>query len=225
MTTRKFSVDMKAFLTDPDGATLLRDTICGHLCSMIESLKTDLKRRDDRIDHLETRLEELEERNDTLEQYTRRNSVRINGISESAAEDCENKVLSTINEKMSLSPPMTMDSIDRMHRIGKPVPGKHRSIIGKFATYHQRKRVMSKRSSLRGSDIFINEDLTKHRNNLLYIARQIKKKGGITDWWSYDGRILIKDNTNLIREIKNTLISLLFKLNLSQISQLPVSSD
>ncbi|ELU01331.1 hypothetical protein CAPTEDRAFT_187669 [Capitella teleta] len=204
MTTRKFSVDMKAFLTDPDGATLLRDTIRGHLCSMIESLKTDLKRRDDRIDHLETRLEELEERNDTLEQYTRRNSVRINGISESAAEDCENKVLSTFNEKMSLSPLMTMVSIDRMHRIGKPVPGKHRSIIVKFATYHQCKRVLSKRSSLRGSDIFINEDLTKHRNNLLYIARQFKKKGGITDCWSYDGRILIKDNKNLIREIKKT---------------------
>ena len=44
--------------------------------------------------------------------------------------------------------------------------------------------------------IFINEDLTRARANLMYNLRALKKKKKITDVWSNDGTIIIKKNND-----------------------------
>ena len=197
-----FGTDMRSFLLDPQNAALLRDTICAPLIQAIESLRADLNKRDAIISQLQGKIAHLELQNDDLEQYTRRNSIRINGLPESENEDCEDLVLSMLNSRMSLTPPLTMNHIDRVHRLGKRGE-KPRQIIVKFAMYHQRRRVMAKRASMKGSNIFINEDLTKKRNQLLYVARQEKKQGSIKDCWSYDGRILVRDRAGTIHQITN----------------------
>ena len=46
------------------------------------------------------------------------------------------------------------------------------------------------------SGLYLNDDLTRSRAQLLYECRQAKKKELIADCWSYDGSIIVKTITN-----------------------------
>ena len=50
--------------------------------------------------------------------------------------------------------------------------------------------------------VYINEALCKSCSNLYYEARQLKRSQKISDAWTYDGRIKIKDNHSHIRSIE-----------------------
>ena len=54
--------------------------------------------------------------------------------------------------------------------------------------------------------IYINEDLTKYRADLLFRAREFKREKKIEDCWSWDGKILIKNKVSkviLIRTVED----------------------
>ena len=162
----------------------------------------------------------MESKYDELKQYSRRNSLRITGLSDNDNEDpCE----TTLNlfDRMDINPKISIEDIDRVHRVGP-----------KFANYRARHRVFKARSVLRKDgrhpdrpweqkkaatnkqtkegpaasakddsvqhQIFINEDLTKKRTSLLWKVRCIKRDGKINDCWSSDGLILVKNLQNKI---------------------------
>ncbi|ELT87704.1 hypothetical protein CAPTEDRAFT_200497 [Capitella teleta] len=82
--------------------------------------------------------------------------------------------------------------IDGIRRVGKKSVENSRSrgILIKFATYHSRSRVMKARSALKSvsrplsSAIFLNEDPTRQRNNLVFQARRKKKANSLFDVWT-----------------------------------------
>ena len=43
----------------------------------------------------------------------------------------------------------------------------------------------------KGQGVYINEDLTKYRNHLFKLARDLKKDGKIYSTWTYDGRVYV----------------------------------
>ena len=51
--------------------------------------------------------------------------------------------------------------------------------------------------------IFINEALSKTRSKIAYEARRLKDKNKITDTWTVDGRIKVKNNYNRIMTIES----------------------
>lgn len=168
-----FVQELKSFLLDADNQKLLRDAICTPLLTEIKELKELLQQKDDAIKTLRGRISALEEKNDELEQYTRRNSLRITGIPESEEEDCYKRVLDIANNTLELDPPLTIQDIDRTHRIGPKLSGRStRPIIVKFATYRQRHRMMTKRNLLRvkAKQVFINEDLTSKQIYVMILA-------------------------------------------------------
>ena len=59
-------------------------------------------------------------------------------------------------------------------------------------------KARSKLKSAGHSDVYINKDLTKKRNKLLYEARKLVKVSRINSAWSSDGIILIKDRDNKV---------------------------
>ena len=153
-----------------------------------------------RFKELNGRIEELEEIADDQEQYSRRTSVRINGVPESEGE----AIISVINpvfQAINCHP-----TINRIHRVGAPrKEGKGpRPILCQFTTYPDKALVMKHRKSLNDSmnHVFINEDLTRKRARVLYGARKLKKDKFIKDAWSYDGRLAIKDNKLKIHTIR-----------------------
>jgi hypothetical protein len=50
--------------------------------------------------------------------------------------------------------------------------------------------------------ISINEDLTRFRSQLAFKARELKRAKKISDTWTADGKILVKDLKNSITVIR-----------------------
>ena len=49
--------------------------------------------------------------------------------------------------------------------------------------------------------IYVNEDLTAYRAKLAFNARQLKTKGRVADTSTFNGKIVVKDKRNNMREI------------------------
>ena len=170
----------------------------------ISELKELVKAKETKIKELEKQVCNLELNCDALEQYSRRNSIRISGLKENEHENPVETALDLINNKMDID--MTTSALDRVHRIGKKKEGTTRPLLVKFATYRERYRVYKAKQRLKSEGttrIFVNEDLTRKRSLLLYKARQMKRRKLIQDCWSYDGQILIKDSRGKVIPINS----------------------
>ena len=86
-----------------------------------------------------------------------------------------------------------------------------RPTIVKFASRRIKTRVMGARKLLKDNPyqypdgttakVFLVDDLTKHRANLAYQARNLKRAGAILDTWTFEGRVLVKDKHRRIKLI------------------------
>ena len=134
---------------------------------------------------------------DHHEQYSRRHSLRIvNNVVEKQGEDT-NQIVIDIAKKM-LDKNIEPNEIDRSHRIGRPNRNKARPIIVKFVSYNMKRETFRarKRLNFAGQDakgVYINEDLTKTRQQMLSLARALQKDHLISDSWTLDGNIWIRD--------------------------------
>ena len=187
-----------------------------------QTITNDLKRRDDKIESLEKmnddlnekisnltqnnnklieRITKLESQADDQEQYSRRNSIRFSiQKGEIKGESCEDIVMETLSE-MGIKE-VTKSDIDRCHRVGKRSRDKERQILCKFKSYKPRSVVFSAKKSA-PAGVFISEDLTAKKSNLLYKARILRREGKIKQCWSYDGRIYIKMKDDTSRVVYN----------------------
>ena len=164
------------------------------------------------IADLQEKIKCLEGATDELQQYSRRNSLRISGIIETEYEDVCGVTLNTFKKELKVDPPVEVCSIDRVHRVGPREAGKPMPVLGKFATYRDRSRIFKAKSTLRKKSrqdvphtqsLYINEDLSKRRATRLWNAREKKREGKINDCWTIDGRILIKTSSNKILTMKD----------------------
>ena len=97
---------------------------------------------------MKTQNVELENRCTELEQYSRKNTLKIEGIPESQDENTFHKVLD-VCDNLKLDPPMQLDDIDNCHRVGREATdGQPRVIIVKFSSYRARKRLFEARTRL-----------------------------------------------------------------------------
>lgn len=176
----------------------ITDTLAREVAS-VKKENADLKKENvdlkSSLRKLEARVTKVEEAADLIEQYSRRNCVRISGVLEENNEDTDRIVQ---NMARDLNVNLTLADIDRSHRVGKPRVGHQRPIIVKFATYRARQSLYMKRLDLRDKDswsnVFVNEDLTARRNELLFFARQYVKTKILKSAYSSDGKIFVKDN-------------------------------
>ena len=205
---------------------MLQETFKGQIETLVQGIvKGVLKGLNDRIDGLEsninttlqTKNEELEKENSSLitriaalekiadqsEQYSRRNSLRISGFKEHTGEKTDDIV---VNMAATIGCDLQLNEIDRSHRVGKPDATKtrHREILVKFASYRARQKLYKMRTSLKDNGyagVFLNEDLTRKRSNLLFEARKVVKADCAKGAWSADGNILIKDFTDKVHRL------------------------
>ena len=130
--------------------------------------------------------------NESNEQYSRRESVRIHGVpytENESVDTVEQKARKVLNDAG-----VTLDDrdISILHRAGKAKNGT-KPILVKFVTRMKRNEVMSKKKNLKGKDgyknIFITDDLTPLRMRLL---GYIKNLEGVKKAWSFDGKIKVE---------------------------------
>lgn len=184
-----------------DLRSIVKDAVNEAIDQKLSDLKSETLELRQENEQLKQRVTQLENLADDAEQYSRRNCLRITQIPENADEVTDEivlKIADTIDVKLSPS------EIDRSHRVGKPGVKRRRDIIVKLSTYRARERLYKNRSKLKDSEfrgVFINEDLTKLRGEILYEARKCVKAGSLKGAWSADGRILIKNNADKITRV------------------------
>ena len=157
-------------------------------------------------------VEILSLRTDSIEQYSRLNNIRINGIPEQESEDTRQVVCQVID---AIGADVASD-IDKCHRVGQVKTGPTsppRSIIVKFTTSKSKHIVFQNKRRLNNIDvkqifgdnwprlsdspsdkhrIYINEDLTRARAQAAAFGRDLKKRKQIDDTWTRDGAVFVK---------------------------------
>lgn len=152
-------------------------TVAENVSSLIE----DQKR------HFETINKQQGKKIDDLEQYQRRNNIRIFGVPEEERENTDNIV---INIASDMGMKIDYCDIDRSHRVGKPdnYRDKARPIIVKFVSYRTRAAFFQRKRNMKGSGVTIREDLTATRLKLLNDAIA---KHTLKNVWTMDGNIVV----------------------------------
>lgn len=177
----------------------IKDAVHESLGEIVNDLKAKVSSMEQRMDNLEEQLSHLQSQihligakaNDN-EQYSRRHNVRIMGFPEEKGEDCVAKVAKFCKETMKLET-ISPAEIDRAHRVGKPSHNKHRAIIVHLQSHHRKLDIMKNKKQLRGTNFFVNEDLTKDNQRLFSKARKLPK---VKSAWTRDGTIYIKERDN-----------------------------
>ena len=180
-------------VTTHDGAIMSIKTAINRIESVTDRSIKDMKAN---IDGHDLDIDQLYKQDDEMDQYGRRNTLRVTGIPEDDDTDILKFFIEAIAEhcKVKISPA----DIDRCHWLQVPPKKKDddkqkpRPAVFKFVSYAVRRSVYDKRKLLKDSGLFLNEHLTRTRSKLLFDARQYKHDGTVSNAWSYDGRIMVK---------------------------------
>lgn len=125
-----------------------------------------------------------------LEQYTRRNSVRIYGIDDQnnreTPAETTSKIIQMFNNNLEIQ--VKEYDIDIAHRLGPFKSDANRPNICKFLSRTLRTEVIRARRKLKGTRIIIKDDLTLKNQKLLQEAAAV---GNVQSAWSDNGRIIV----------------------------------
>ncbi len=134
---------------------------------------------------------------DIIEQQLKTRNVVIYGLVEAEDEDIKEKVISLANNVLQCHNMKSTD-IEQATRMGKKKGnGLQRNTLVKFRTKKARDDFYNKRKLTPiGEDvtknIYINEDLTKHRSQLFHDARKLVKSKRLHSCWTQYGNIMTK---------------------------------
>ena len=126
-----------------------------------------------------------------LEQYSRRNSMRIFGIEKQTKE----KLAETICKfsKQTLNIDLQPHFIDRCNPVSNYL--NRNAVLMKLVSHRHRQDTLKARRALKGSGIIIAEDITRTNYELL---RKTQKHPKILNCWTTDGKV-----TAIIRSSDN----------------------
>ena len=197
--------EMKAALLAMLGDSEIRSTLRELLG--VEEREKEIAELKAEVAAQRTTINEQENRLAELEQYSRRNCLLFTGVPE---RKDENTVQLAIDLAKLTNVKLDRSEIDRAHRVGKPrapAPGQNpaspRPLIVKYVSYLKREAVWFGRKELkqakpsRGSSFaegelknaFIQENLTRKNQEIMYQARQLRRAGKLWAVWS-DGCIV-----------------------------------
>ena len=134
---------------------------------------------------------------DEIEQYGRRENIRIHGIKESLTKEDDGETI--INEmSKDLNIELTLNDIQRAHRLGKKSFSENarpRPIIVRFSSFKKRNEFMFSKSKLKNlskyNNVFITEDLTALRLKLFHYVKEAGK-GKYVQFHTMNGKIRMK---------------------------------
>ena len=175
----------------------------------LNETKQDVANKQIQIDQLSSKLEEFESaiesykfdpvplfnRLDSLEDHSRRNNLRIDGVPEKPRENWEQTSLEIkkLAEKIGIEHEV---KIDRAHRLGtNSGSSRPRTIIARFHHYGDREFFLRNSYKLKGTAVFVNEDLCQTSLNIrkekLPELQQARREGK-TAYFSHT-RLIIKE--------------------------------
>lgn len=161
------------------------------MSNTLNSLKTNTETNSKDICHLRVQI-------DQMNQISKKNSLRFNGLPETDDENTIDVLVTFINNKLSLS--CTKADIDCAFRVGQPNQEKPRTLLGVFTQGWRRSEIFNNKKILRNSGYSIFEDLTKPRYDALMAA---KKKFGNLNVWSSGGKVYLWNQQDRKKSLLN----------------------
>ncbi len=135
---------------------------------------------------------------DKIEQGQNHSSIQIVGLPES--EDDTKALVKLSKNKLGVK--LKMSDIGQVTRLGKQQKTeKPRNVVVEFKSestrneiYKERKKLITCKDPRR--NIYLNDKLTDHRQNMLYSARKLVKSRKIFAAWSQAGNVLVRKSEN-----------------------------
>ena len=107
-------------------------------------------------------IKEIKDKLIDIENRSRRNNIRVEGVKEGDKEDWETskrKLKKLLNDNLGLDAENI--TIERAHRTGKKINGKERVIVAKLLNYEDKEEILKNSYKLKDTGIYINEDYSE----------------------------------------------------------------
>lgn len=156
----------------------------------IDYLKSQIEQKDNQIKTLEQSNTKIVKNLNDLDQYGRRQNIRLNNVPLGEDDDCEEVVLRIINRALPDGETLTSSEISRCHPLGKVNRNNNRQVIVKFVSYKAKAKVYAARFNL--SNIYMSEDFTPSNQKIMDKLVACKKAKRIKSFWTIDGKIFAK---------------------------------
>ena len=222
MADDSLSADIKAHILASLKDSEVIEAFTEHILMKVlgPAMKKELASRDQRIEALQKQLDEkvsevddLKLQIDEIEQYSRKYCINIRGVPETNRED---PIEIAMNIANGIGVSLQASDIDVAHRIGrsdKTAPGaRTRDLCVRFRSYQKRQEMWQSRKALRSRpqadtratrsgtpsqggkapDLFMYENLTRHRQQVMYRARELKRANRLWAVWSDGGVMKVK---------------------------------
>lgn len=163
----------------------------------VKDLKKSANESKTGIETLKEQIKDLQQRQNYQEDYNRRNNLRISGIEEKPGESWEDTAVSVsklIKEKLQL-PDV---KLERAHRTGPALSSRSRVIIARFEKFSEREAVIRNAKKLKGSNMYIDEDLCpaslEIRKSQVPLMKKAREEGKIA--FFRHTKLIIKNRSN-----------------------------
>lgn len=200
---------------------LLLPTFTAEVNKQLESFREIIVKRDAEINELKKENAQL--RNSTrqqtqqiesLENYTRVDNIIVHGLPESVAAVVGNQGPDQRqpNEDVFTSEKIFTDfcrdklhigvnpsDISICHRLPAPRNSDRttsRPMIVRFSNRKLKAKIIAARKDLKGTNIYVNEHLTKHTSEMFATARRLVKEKRLLGAWTVNGRLVVKVATD-----------------------------
>ena len=111
------------------------------------------------IDGLRTIVVELQQRVNYQEDYSRRNNVRITGLQEHQGGETWEQTSVNVSKLLKETLQLPSIKLERAHLVGPFNPSRPRTIVARFEKYGDSEAVSRNARKLKGSGIYIDDDL------------------------------------------------------------------
>ena len=175
----------------------------------VTELEGEVQLLTDELDNMKMSLNDLE-------QYGRRNSLRINNLKlnyNGEEPDLTRAVVNFLNSVVLIDDKdgfkLAASDVERCHPLGRINRAGNRQILVKFKSYHSKSKVFAAKSKLKGNpdNIFISEDLTGYNHTIVKSLLQFRKNKQIDSLWTLNGRIFAKksrdDDPTRVRSLED----------------------
>ena len=158
--------------------------------SEINHLKSQIEQKDNQIKTLEQSNTKIAKTLNDLDQYGRRQNIRLNNVPLGEDDNCEEVVLGILNRALPSDEALTSTEISRCHPLGKANRNNNRQVIIKFVSYKAKAKVYAARFNL--SNVYMSEDFTPSNQKIIDKLVAYKKAKRIKSFWTIDGKIFAK---------------------------------
>jgi len=186
----------------------ITEMFAGHCSHLIESATEKVVEKVEKIeenmeDHGQ-RIAQLEAIADDFEQTKRNHNVIVRGLKQNP--DPNYSFLKMVNEALGIRITENDIKFSAKIELKNEREGTDSMKVALFDC-KLRDEIYSHRIKLKGTDIYISEDLTLKKSSLAYEARQYARQNRDVTTWTSDGMIILKDSLNskprVIRHIKD----------------------